>query len=144
MVKPHLKEMRTPSDRESVSEPGKSYYVYTIGGIGGTNKSKFNMLFLYMQHLGIPLYQSSFDIYSFMTLLMSNRAFYGGVSEDAIIFEIWKSMWLPSEFNDVNISMRDFHVYETMTKLDIVKFLSKYQLRCDVNSLLWQSLQSLS
>lgn len=75
-----------------------------------------------------------------MILLMSNRAFYGGVSEDATLFDLWKSMWVPSEFNDINISMRDFHVYEKISKFDIIRFLSKYRLRCDINNLLWKSL----
>jgi hypothetical protein len=140
--------LKDASASQISSQSGAEYYVYTIGGKGGMggnmNKSKFDMLFSYMQHLGIPLYQSSFDIYSFMILLMSNRAFYGGVSEDATLFDIWKSMWVPSEFNDINISMRDFHEYETISKLDIIKFLSKYRLRCDINNKLWQSLQYLS
>jgi len=136
--------LKDASKSKISSQSETEYYVYTIGGkrgIGGnTNKSKFDMLFLYMQHLGVPLYQSSFDIYSFMILLMSNRAFYGGVSEDATLFDLWKSMWVPSEFNDINISMRDFHVYEKISKFDIIRFLSKYRLRCDINNLLWKSL----
>ena len=122
-------------------DTNKRYYVYKIDS--KYHGPKFESLFLYMQHLGIPLYQSSFDIYSFMVLLMSNSAFYGGVSENSTLFEIWKSMWLPSEFSDVNVSIREFHSIDILDKVDIVMFLSKYQLRCDVSNLLWETIKSL-
>ncbi len=110
------------------------------------NNVKYETLFLYLQHLGIPLYQSSFDTYSFMVMLMSNFSFYGGVSEDPQLFEIWKSMWLPHQFNDVNIDIRKFHSPESnlgtlVSRIDIVEFLSKYKLRCDVNDLLWTTIK---
>ena len=119
----------------------QAYYVYKIGS---KLDKKHSLLYLYMQNLGIPLYQSSFDIYCFIIMLMSNFSFYVGVSEDPIIFNIWKSMWIPSEFEDINVKIREFHSNDKISKNEIFTFLLDFSLRCDVNNLLWESIKELN
>lgn len=121
----------------AVSGDGGERYIYKIGRKGD---KKDSLIFHYMQNLGIPLYQSSFDIYSFFVLLMGNDPFYKGVSEDPILYDLWKSMWMPEELHGVETDIKKFHSVERMNKGDIMSVLSDRSLRCDVNRMLWKKL----
>ena len=143
-----LSSSESPSD---LCPENQSYTVYQIDDI--KNKNKDNPSHKLSQMPGsyyqihpddASKYQSSFNVYSFVVLLMSNFAFYGGVSEDEKIFQLWKSMWLPHEFTNVNVGIRKYHQQDFISSEDIEQFISNYSLRCDVDNLLWSSLKIYS
>ena len=103
---------------------------------------KPNRIFIYLQHMGVPLYQSSFDAYSFMVLLMSEPVFYRTVKADLKLSEIWESMWMPEEYEDVIQGLENLHrTDKDITALQIVQFLSRFRLRCDGIEMVWQQLR---
>ena len=95
-----------------------------------------SIIYMYMKHLGLPLFQSSFDAYSFIIVLMSNPYFYCSVIDDPSLFDFWKSLWIPSEFQKVNENVKLLHSDPDSTSkfYKILIFLSNYHLRCDLIS----------
>ncbi len=55
--------------------------------------AKQNLLYTYMKHLGLPVYTSSFNSYSLMIYLMSDKTFYYAVIGDNVLSSFWKNMW---------------------------------------------------
>jgi hypothetical protein len=92
------------------------------------------MLFMYIKHLGLPIYQSSFDVYGFMISLMADRAFYITVMSDESMYSLWRSMWMPDEFELVQDKIQKIHKYpDPMTRVDkVLRFLAGFGLRCDM------------
>ena len=119
----------------------RDHTVYRLSNQPGY--TRHNLTFIYLQHMGIPLYQSSFNSYSYMVLLMSTQAFYGAVMEDATLYTVWRSMWLPSEFDSVSEKIKDLHGDDEITQIDIIRFLAKYSLRCDCTEMVWKLLRTL-
>lgn len=133
------------SNKESLcqsSQPlSKPYTVYRISNKNKNISQSLSQMpgsYCQIHHDNASNYQSSYDIYSFIILLMSNFAFYGGVSEDEKLFHMWKSIWTPCDFNNINVDIRKFHKYDVITSKDIEKILSKYFLRFDASDLLWE------
>jgi hypothetical protein len=92
------------------------------------------MLFMYIKHLGLPIYQSSFDVYGFMISLMADRAFYITVMSDESMYSLWRSMWMPDEFELVQDKIQKIHKYpDPMTRVDkVLRFLAGFGLRYDM------------
>ena len=130
-----------PYTSEGKHERPSTHVIYRLSN--SSSYIKYNLMFIYLQHMGVPLYQSSFDAYSYMIMLMSNKAFYGAVMEDTKLFSIWRSMWLPEEFDDVLDKIRILHSGE-ITPMKILSFLSKHGLRCDCTEMVWTSLRNIS
>jgi hypothetical protein len=84
---------------------------------------------MFMKHVGAPLYNSSYDIYSFIFSLMKKEQFYNGVMESERLTEIWRGMWLPFQLEEVNEYLeRVNHHEEVEDNGDMIN----YYLRCDV------------
>lgn len=116
--------------------------VYRLNNI--SNNLNESILYMYLKHLGIPLYQSSFDIYAFMVILMSEITFYSAVINDANLYKLWKSLWLPQEFINVMEKLKLFHTEHDSTSnfYKVLQFLSNFHLKCNILSLCLSQIQS--
>jgi len=92
------------------------------------------MLFMYIKHLGLPIYQASFDAYGFMISLMADRAFYTSVMNDESAYLLWRGMWLPNEFEKIQDKILQLHdSHDPVTRVDkVLKILAGFGLRCDM------------
>ncbi len=92
------------------------------------------LLFMYIKHLGLPIYQSSFDAYGFMISLMAERAFYATVMSDDSMYTLWRSMWLPEEFEQIQDKIQRLHKSpDPVTRVDkVFRALAGFGLRCDM------------
>ncbi len=101
------------------------------------------ILFMYIKHLGLPIYQSSFDLYGFMVSLMADRSFYGAVMAEESMYLLWRRMWLPEEFDMVQQKIQKLHnSSDPATRVDkILRFLSGFGLRCDIIDYGWDMIK---
>lgn len=116
-----------------------------IGYKIGSNTNSFTS---YVQHLGIPLFHSSFDLYAFWVALMCESPFYQAVHNDQPLLDIWRQLWNPSEYdtmmNELQIVRQRSEHDVPLAPSDIVTFVSSYYLRCDALENTWQHLKNLS
>ena len=105
---------------------------------------KSSILFMYMKHLGLPVYAASFDAYSFMTILMCERSFYDGIMMDVSLTKFWRSMWLnDDEFNIIDERIKEFHEKsEDVNSKNVLKLLSDLSLRCDMIDFGWNLIKN--
>ena len=110
---------------------------YRIGGCD-------ELFTIYLRNLGVPLFQSSFDLYMFFTSLMAESVFYHGVIGDPVILNIWKNLWHPQEYETVMSSLVAFHHeqrVETPSFKDILTLLKPFILRCDALQNTWRQVR---
>jgi len=105
---------------------------------------KSSILFLYMKHLGLPVYSASFDAYSFMMVLMVERGFYTAVRSDKKLSEFWRSMFVTeSDFEKINNRLADLHESPKLIELkDVLILLSDLSLRCDMIDFAWNLIKT--
>ena len=105
---------------------------------------KSSILFMYMKHLGLPVYAASFDAYSFMVVLMAERSFYSAINCDKTLSKFWRSMFVnESDFEKINMRLIDLHESPETIKLnDILLLLSDLSLRCDMIDFAWNSIKT--
>lgn len=101
------------------------------------------MLFMYIKHLGLPIYQASFDAYGFMISLMADRAFYTSVMNDELSYLLWRSMWLPEEFEKIQDKILKLHdSHDPITRVDkTLLMLAGFGLRCDMIDYGWNQIK---
>ena len=106
---------------------------------------KASVLFLYMKHLGLPVFASSFDSYSLMTVLMSERSFFSTVLADEHLSKFWRAMWIScDDYEKINDKLRDMHEKAVNIKIDdILLLLSDLSLRCDMTEYAWSILKNM-
>jgi hypothetical protein len=104
---------------------------------------KSSVLFMYMKHLGLPIYTSSFDAYAFMIVLMSERSFYTAVLHDNKLNTFWKNMWLNTEdYEKVNTRLEKFHEHpKEISCNDVLHIISNLSLRCDMIAYGWNQVK---
>lgn len=110
---------------------------YRIGGCD-------ELFTIYLRNLGVPLFQSSFDLYMFFTSLMAESVFYHGVIGDPVSLNIWKNLWHPQEYETVMSSLVAFHHeqrVETPSFKDILTLLKPFILRCDALENTWRQVR---
>lgn len=117
----------------------------TIYKLKNPNKYlKSSILFMYMKHLGLPVYSASFDAYAFMIILMSERSFYTSVVNNDKLNNFWRNMWVNDEdFDTINYRLNEIH--ETPKQLlekDILFLLSDLSLRCDMIEFGWKKIKN--
>lgn len=124
----------------SVSIPSETITVYRLKNL--LNNFKESILYMYLKHLGIPLFQSSFDVYAFMIVLMADVHFYTTVNNTPKLFKFWKSIWLPDDFENVCNNIKILHMQPNSTSkfYTILLFLSDFNLRCNILSLCWNQI----
>jgi len=104
---------------------------------------KSSILFMYMKHLGLPVYSASFDAYSFMMVLMSERSFYTTVVNNKKLNDFWRKMWVNDEdFDKINFKLQEIHETPKIISLtDILTLLSDLSLRCDMIDFGWNTIK---
>jgi hypothetical protein len=102
------------------------------------------LLFMYIKHLGLPIYQSSFDAYGFMITLMADRSFYTAVMNEDFMYLLWRGMWLPEEFEIVQDKIQKLHNSpDPVTRVDkVLRFLAGFGLRCDMIEHGWNMIKT--
>lgn len=107
---------------------------------------KSNIMFMYMKHLGLPVYASSFDAYSFMIILLCERSFYSTLISNKTLAAFWKNMWINNEdYAKVMERITDYHeTTSIVTTNDILKIVSNLHLRCDMIDLAWKLIKTFN
>lgn len=101
------------------------------------------LIFMYIKHLGFPVYQSSFDVYGFMVSLMSEPSFFSTVMRDESMYLLWRNMWLPEEFEIIQEKMRKLHETDSMTRVSkVLRVLSGFGLRCNMINYGWDMIKT--
>jgi len=99
-------------------------------------------IYIYLMNLGIPMFQSSLNVYIIMIILMSYINFYNEFIKSDKLMSIWKKMWNIEDYNILMENIKELHKdINSTSHLDkIMKFLSNYQLKCDVLDLIWSDI----
>lgn len=121
----------------------KDYKPFTIYKLKDSKHFIETILFMYLKHLGLPIYQSSFDAYAFTMALMSERSFYLSIVNDSELYKFWRSMWLPDEVEIIQNRILD--LYKNKNTLDdyesIFSVLKGLSLRCDIVDHCWSQIE---
>jgi len=139
----------TTCSLDGTIDPTASYLVYKITATTSNSIEKNGILFSYLQHLGIPLYQSSFDLYTLWTMMMCYEEFYDSVMKTEELKQIWEEMWVPEEYNDVDSQLKNIHrdrrtsISKGTSRLELIRFLAQFRLRCDGTILAWSRIKRL-
>lgn len=82
-------------------------------------------------NIGIPLFHSSLELYSFLiSLLKLNNYYYYNILLTSLeLLELWKQMWINNNYDEIMDSF--FKLSDNPTSTEILIFLSNYYLRCD-------------
>lgn len=104
---------------------------------------KSSVLFMYMKHLGLPVYSASFDAYAFMMILMSERSFYTSVINNDKLKNFWRNMWVnEQDFEKINYRLQELHEKpKQIGEKDILLLLSDLSLRCDMIEFGWNKIK---
>lgn len=94
----------------------------------------------YTRYLGIPLFNSSFDLYAFLISFMVQKSFYNALHEDTNILQLWKTLFTVDEYD---LIMVDIQMMKSTSYDDILQLLSKYALRCDAITHMWNGFKTL-
>lgn len=102
------------------------------------------VLFMYIKHLGLPIYQASFDAYAFVIALMADHSFYSAVMNDESMYLLWRKMWLPEEFSQVQDKILKLHESaDPVTRVEkILRVLAGFGLRCDMTDYGWNMIKT--
>ena len=97
------------------------------------NKLKDKRLFMYMKNLGYLDYACSFDLYAFLVMLMTDRAFYSAVLSDKNLASLWRSLW-PE--NSLDLITNRISVYHDQSKIpdtqdQVLELLSSIEMFTD-------------
>jgi hypothetical protein len=90
--------------------------------------------------MGIPLFHSSFELYSFLISLLKyqNGYFLKILHKNLKLTEVWKQMWIENNYEEVMLNFKNLPNNPSST--DILIFLSNYYLRCDGMNFFMESL----
>lgn len=157
----------------NVSSKYFSKDVYIDKIISDSNESVAYSSFINMVTGPLPLFYMSYDTYCFFVSLMCDVNFYKKVYTNQQIFIIWKNLWKPDEFENVNADVCSMHLSPIKTQIstpmstpmssksggvskpekekiidiaspeEIKNIVSKYYLRCDALSYVWGNLKLL-
>jgi len=99
----------------------------------------------YLKNIGAPVYLSAYDAYAFFVILMSNVPFYQAVMTNDKLTKLWKSIWLPAQYQELESHITELHHdSDPMTNyLKVFDFLaSGYYLRCDMVNHIWNYIRT--
>nr|QBK91038.1 MAG: protein kinase [Pithovirus LCPAC202] len=145
-----FKSINWSEHHELSTSPGeipKSWVSYKVSGNGLEQEQR--TAFLYANRMGLPLYQSSFDIYRLILLLASNSKIYEIITKDSELSKIWSSFWIPSEYKHIQkkIKSHQFCLYRGIESPDfcsLATILTGLTLRCDIVEHVWSLLKDFS
>jgi hypothetical protein len=89
------------------------------------------------------LYQESFNSYLFIVWLMAHRSIYITMMNNNILNDLWKNLWIPEEYQNVQELIEMYQQKQSISTIDCIQFLIKFQLRCDSLDLIWKIVKTL-
>lgn len=100
----------------------------------------------YTQHLGLPIFHKSLDLYSFLISLVFNPSFREGMIRDQPLLDLWKTMWDPKEYPKIMGRIEELNSQDVtlLDSTEVVRFLSDYTLRCDAIDHMWAGFKLIS
>jgi len=97
-----------------------------------------------LRRLGVPIYNTSFDLYTFLISLCTQSVFYNTLTTDPKLAKIWKSIWKPQDLKIIT-----YRIQQAQAELNmdfsiekIVEILSSLTLKCDFLQFLDDTLKS--
>lgn len=96
-----------------------------------------------LRRLGIPIYNTSFDLYSFLISLCAQTPFYNTIILDSKLHKIWQSIWTDNDLKIINYRLSELHKNNIIdVEIEkITEILSSLTLKCDFLSFLSTSLK---
>lgn len=131
----------TPFSFDRSAKPEK----HTVYKLQDPNKNlKETILFMYIKHLGLPIYQSSFDTYAYMIVLMAERSCYTTVMNNTKLYKFWRNMWLPRDFETIQDRILKLHkTSDPVTQVDkILRVIYGLSLKCNLISTAWEEIKT--
>lgn len=102
------------------------------------DKIKF---FAQLRNMGAPLFPSSFDVYGFITSLMTYEPFYHSLKINNDLNKLWIDLWDPTELTVIENRIKRYHKNNELAENlhDIVEILAGLKLRCDALYYIWSN-----
>ena len=96
-------------------------------------------IFKAMNHSGISIFSSSFDLYCFLISLMCDKSFHAGVMKNQKLCSLWKSIWLVEELDQIDKLINEHHMMDIpVNNFDTVcNIIVGFWLQYDVVHRLW-------
>jgi hypothetical protein len=140
-----LKQKNFEFSIDTVELEGDTQQKVTIYRLKDPSKYfKSSVMFMYMKHLGLPVYAASFDAYAFMIVLLCERSFYSTLVADKTLSTFWRNMWVTNEdYTKIMDRISEYHEKTSMvTTNDVLKILADVNLRCDMIDFGWNLIRS--
>lgn len=100
---------------------------------------KTKYLFWTLQSLGFPIYCSSFNLYTFLTVLLCEKAFYVTFMERHR--KLWESLWVVTEDREkLERRLQDCHDTGVINRDGVLDLLTGLHLKCDAIEISWKYL----
>lgn len=105
---------------------------------------KASTMFMYMKHLGLPIFSSSFDLYAFLIVLLSEKSFYYTLVSSTLLKDFWKKLWVNNDdFQKINDRLKDHHdKASTINSVKVLQMLADLRLRCDAIDFAWNMIKN--
>jgi serine/threonine protein kinase len=107
------------------------------GVCGSGSTYKFNTesgkQIINLRKLGIPIYNTSFDLYAFLISLCAQTEFYNTLISDQQLSIVWKKIWIGMDLNVITYKLSEIHkdsIFDLKME-KITEILSSLTLRCD-------------
>jgi len=100
-------------------------------------------LCLYIRQQGLPIFKGSFDFYMCILGMMCEPYFYGAIMKNPLCTQLWKALWLPQEYDDIQSLIQSVHDRsnpDLLSTKDTLALLKGKHLRMDVISHVWSLL----
>ena len=91
-----------------------------------------------LRHMGVALYRSSYDLYSFWVSLMLYRPYRQAIKQQPQYMEIWRQMWLPDQYDKLEIQLDSQSSYDIPES--VIGWLQGRWLRCGAVLQAWDKL----
>lgn len=99
-----------------------------------------------MTQKGVPVLNTSFDLYMFLFSLLCEESFYSSFSENPTLMNLWKELFKFSEYEDMMKDLkclRTLDSSEAITFQEILDVMSKYTFRSDALYFFWENLKTI-
>ena len=100
----------------------------------------YQTFYSYVTNYGLPLFYSSFDIYSFLVSILINPILFNSFMSNLKLELLWKNLWNPDQYDSLMYNLKLLNPLSTA--IDILQFLSNYDLRCDAIKYFWETLKT--
>jgi len=97
----------------------------------------------YTTMYGVPLLDSSFEFYCFLTALLCEDSFYITFMQNDSLRSVWYNLWRIGEYDDVMKELVKLKLLEKVEYENIIKYVSKFTLRTDAIDYFWENISTI-